>query len=231
MDRKNILLVSTFAIVAIIIGLLVPKGDRESHQIMPWQIDHTETGSTRVFGLTLDESTLADAEQRLGSKAEVSLFAKPDGEMVTEVFFEKVELGGLSAKVVIVTGLDQNTLKAMYDRGERISTLGSGTNKVTLSLPDLELIRQAPIASITYLPRIDIQPEVIEKRFGVPAEKIMEESNNTTHWLYPGLGLDISLNSSGDAVLQYVSPKKFELLRTPLLQLQQEQTTGGEAAN
>jgi len=36
--------------------------------------------------------------------------------------------------------------------------------------------------------------------------------------LYPELGLDIALSDKGRAVLQYVSPKEFSGLITPLLE-------------
>jgi len=223
MDLKNLALVSGFSIAIIVIGMLIPKGEMETSQIMPWQIETTPSGTTRVFGLALGESTLVDAEQRFKAEAEVSLFAKPDGEYATEVFFEKVELGGLSAKVVIVTGLSQEALAEIYDRGIRISTLGSGTNKVTLGLSDLELIRHATIDSLTYLPHIKLDEEVVKKRFGEPAEIIAEIDHGTTHWLYPDSGLDLILTPKGKAVMQYISPKKFDMLVEPLRELQSKQ--------
>ncbi len=223
MDLKNLALVSAFSIVIIIIGMLIPKGDMETTQIMPWQIETTPSGTTRVFGLALGESTLVDAEQRFKAEAEVSLFAKPDGEFATEVFFEKVELGGLSAKVVIVTGLSQQELEEIYNRGIRISTLGSGTNKVTLGLGDLELIRHATIDSITYLPHIKLDEEVIRMRFGEPAEVIAEIDHGATHWLYPEMGLDLIMSPKGKAVMQYISPQRFDELVEPLRELQQQQ--------
>ena len=224
MDLKNIALVSAFAASAIGIGILLPKGELETTQIMPWQIEQTETGATRVFGLIIGESSLTEVEQRFHTLAEISLFAKPDGEYVTEVFFEKVEIGGLTSKVVIVSDLSQEELAGMFERGLRISTLGSGTQKVTLSSEDLQHIRQTSIASLTYLPRIDLEETLVTKRFGEPVDKITEIENNTTHWLYPDVGLDITMTPDGDAVLQYVPPQQFdELLWQPLRELQEEQ--------
>jgi len=223
MELKNILGVITLSIVFILIGLMIPKGDQETQQILPWQIEKTATESIKVFDLTLGESTLGDAEKRLKSNAVVSLFAQPDGTMATEVFFEKVELGGLSAKIVIVTDLNQEQLSAMYSNGSRISTLGSGTNKVTLSAADLKQIRLARIDSLAYLPRVRLEDDLIKARFGEPSEIITEAENKTVHWLYPELGLDLTINEKGGAVLQYISPKKFDKLLTPLRKLQEEQ--------
>ncbi len=224
MELKNILGVLALSIIFIVIGLMVPKGEQETQQTFPWQIEKTATGSIKVFDLILGESTLADAEQRFKSLAVVSLFAKPDGIMATEVYFEKIELGGLSAKIVIVTDLSQEALSAMYSRGSRISTLGSGTNKVTLSSEDLNRIRHSRIDSLAYLPRTSLEEEVINARFGEPSEIIVETVNKTTHWLYPEQGLDLAINEKGNAVLQYISPKKFERhLLKPLRQLQEAQ--------
>ncbi len=215
MDLKNLLLVTALAVVAILIGLFIPK-DIPTEQVMPWQIEKTASGTTRVFGIALGESDLTDVERNFKAEAEVSLFAKPDGELVAEVFFEKLELGGLSAKAVVVTALTQEELQQMFDRGTRISTLGSGTNKVTLAVEDLERLRHATVESITYLPRVKLKPEVVEARFGKPAEIIAEPENDVTHWLYPELGLDITLTPDGKVVMQYIAPARFEKLVQPL---------------
>jgi hypothetical protein len=40
---------------------------------------------------------------------------------------------------------------------------------------------------------------------------------NTEHFLYPEQGLDLQLNTKGKEVLQYVPPRDFSALRTPLI--------------
>lgn len=120
--------------------------------------------------------------------------------------------------MIMVIDLPQSQLESMYQRGTRISTLGSGANKVTLHEQDLALLRQSPVISITYLPHTRLDETTIIKRFGQASQKITERDNPMVHWLYPELGLDIALNSDGLAVLQYTSPDRFSELQLPLTQ-------------
>ena len=217
MDKKIIIAVVALSVVALFIGMLIPGGDAPQKQTLPWQIEHTSGGSTRVFGLVLGQSTLQDAEQQLRSAAEVSLFAAPNKPPVVEAYFEKVMLGGLSAQMVMEIDVPTEPLQSMFEQGERISTLGSGARKVTLTDDDLTLVRELPIASITYVPRIRLQPEVILKRFGEPTQRHMETEGHTTHWLYPDKGLDVAVDENGHAVLQYVAPTNFSRLQKTLM--------------
>lgn len=189
-------------------------------QFLPWQIEATADGSIRVFGLTLDASTLQDAEELYHGGAEVSLFVAANGEHKVEAYFDKVVLGGFHAQMVMVMALSQGQLAAMFQHGTRVSNLGSGRKKVTLSGDDLQTVFATPIASLAYLTRARLDEELLRKRFGEPAQRIREAANNTTHWVYPDLGLDVALHDEGRAVLQYVSPKKFPVLITPLLEVE-----------
>lgn len=112
----------------------------------------------------------------------------------------------------------QSQLNDMFDRGVRIATLGSGTRKVTLSSADAQTVRSLPITSITYLPAINLSAELVEKRFGLPTEKLADPSSDAVHWLYPELGVDIALSEENREVIQYVQPANFAALVAPLKQ-------------
>ena len=190
-------------------------------QFLPWQIEPTAEGSIRVFGLTLDTSTLQEAEDLYHGGAEVSLFVAADGEQKVEAYFDKVVLGGFHAQMVMVIALSQEQLAVMFQRGTRVSNLGGGRKKVTLAGNDLQTVFATPIESIAYLTRARLDEELLRNRFGEPTQRIREAANNTTHWLYPDLGLDVALHDEGRAVLQYVSPKRFPVLMSPLFELEQ----------
>ena len=135
-----------------------------------------------------------------------------------EAYFDQVDLAGLTAKMVLSFDLPQDDLKDMYQRGLRISALGSGSHKVTLHPDDRERVRRAPISSITYLPRTHLDEALIVKRFGEPAQRILEPENNVVHFLYPRLGLDVAVSETEKEVLQYLPPEMFPRLMTPLLE-------------
>jgi len=186
-------------------------------QFLPWQIETTNRGSIRVFGLTLNQSTLKDAENLFHGGVEVSLFASPEGTYKVEAYFDKVLLGGFSAKFVMVMGLTQEQQSMMFRRGSRITSLGNGRKRVSLAPEDMQTVYDTPISSLAYITRIRIDEELLHRRFGEADQRIREHDVNTTHWLYPKLGLDVALNDEGDAVLQYVPPVEFSRLSDPLL--------------
>lgn len=218
MDKKIIVGVIIFASIALVIGLMIPGGQTPPVQTYPWQIERTEFGSIRVFSLTLGESTLIEAEQAFHSTSEVSLFVPGANEhqRVIEAYFDKVILGGLSAKVIAVMQVEPEQLQQFYARGTRISSLADGSHKVSLHAQDIERLKDMPVATLTYLPRVSLDKVQIGNRFGKPEKIFVEEANNTTHWLYPNYGLDVALDAHGNAVLQYVIPSHFSQLTGPL---------------
>ena len=209
----NILLLS---IVAVIVGILLSSYKPEKPNLgFPWQIEQTADGSIKVFQIHLGETTLNDAENMFKETAEITLFAPRDGSPVIEAYFNDLSIGGLKAKLVITLGLDQDVINSIYERGERISTLGSGTRKVTLNDTDLMTVRASHITTLTYLPSINLDAELIQKRFGEPQQKIVD--GESQHWLYPEKGLDIVLNQNSKEVLQYTLPKEFDKIAQPLI--------------
>jgi hypothetical protein len=48
-------------------------------------------------------------------------------------------------------------------------------------------------------------------------QRVQEKDGGAMHWLYPQQGLDVVLGGSEKPLLQYISPKDFELIRAPLL--------------
>ncbi|HEC20291.1 MAG TPA: hypothetical protein ENI97_13250, partial [Gammaproteobacteria bacterium] len=140
MKNKVFLSVLLGSLLLVLIGVMLPAPDVDRGQFLPWQIEHTADGATRVFGITLGKTTLAEAERQLDGAATISLFAAPEDRYRVEAYFDKVVLGGFSAKMVMVMQLTQDEAQAMYSRGARISTLGSGTNKVTLASEDVRRV-------------------------------------------------------------------------------------------
>lgn len=218
MDRKIIMGVVAFAILALAVGLMIPSTNTPSTQLFPWQIEQTSEGKTRVFGITLGVSSLQQAEQLFHADAEISMFEPADKSRprIIEAYFDKVNPGGLSAKVVAVIDIAPEQLQRFYERGSRINTQGDGSRRVTLNSEDVAQVRAAPIASLTYLPGIRLDTSLIENRFGKPANVITETETNTRHWLYPDKGLDVALDEQGHSVLQYAPPENFEQLLLPL---------------
>ena len=129
-----------------------------------------------------------------------------------------LERRGIDATLVATVDLDRETLQGMFDRGLRISTLGSGTRKVTLAPEDRQRVMNTAVSSLTYLPKVNLTEEQVRQRFGEPAREIDDPSTDAVHWLYPELGLDVAISPQEDEVLQYVPPARFEDVEAPLLE-------------
>jgi len=216
-ERHVFLAVLVFTLLAIGIAMLFPM--RQDHQpaLLPWVITLHEDGSSTVFGLNLGRSTLGEAEQRLQQEAEFTLFVAPDGRMAAEGYFDSVSLSGIGGKLVLEMALSENELRAMEQRGLRVATLGNGSRKVTLHPEDIARLRSTAISSATYLPKVQLDEALVEKRFGVPEQRLQEPKADVVHWLYPAKGLDVAISAEDKEVLQYVAPREFSRLREPLL--------------
>ena len=215
MDLKIISGVTLLSIILIVIALLIPETKTTETHGLPWQIEQHK-GSTRVFGLTLGHSTLSDAERLFLGDSEISLFQSQQGVHTLEAYFDKVELGGLTAKMILNIDIPEEELLMMFQRGVRISKVGSGSNKVSIATEDLHQARKAAIRGITYLPAVNLDAKQLESRFGIPEQRIMELDSTAEHWLYPTLGLDVTLNKEEKEVLQYVNPADFLQISQPL---------------
>ena len=209
--------VFALSVALLVAGIFLPGGKSSSVTELPWQIEHDANGM-RVFGLTLGHSTLDEAQNKFQEPAEISLFVSDAGKLAAEAYFDRVNLSGLSAKIVLAAALPQAELQGMYQRGLRTSALGSG-RKVELHPDDKYIVLRAAISSITYLPATRLDEALIAQRFGSPSRRVREQKNDVLHLLYPQSGLDIALNRKNKAVLQYFPPQDFPTLMAPLLEL------------
>ena len=218
MDRKIILSVLAIAVFGFIgIMLLMPEDRDDGVPRLPWLVSIDPQGRTTAFGFTLGHTRLSEVKEVFGADGKINLFARPDREdkYTAEAYFDQIYLNRLRADFVITLDADQGTLDAMYQRGLRISKLGSGDKKITLTPEDAEILGQTPIRAISYLPWKSLDAEILERRFGKPSEILMEESG-VTHRLYPGKGMDVALDSRGGVVIQYVNQSDFDELTAPL---------------
>ena len=199
-------------------GAVLSPGGRtvDPNPRLPWLITVDANGDSTVFGLTLGQSTLADAREVFQEQGKTSLFLSPQQQIAIEVFFQRLFLSGLRADVVLTLEVEEQLATQIYDRGLRVSTLGSGTRKVELASSDQEQLAGAAIARITYLPATDLDEEIMLRHFGEPGKKITENKTGIVHWLYADVGLDIAVNADGKEVLQYVPPSRFDMLMEPL---------------
>ncbi|MFT3856027.1 MAG: hypothetical protein QM742_00410 [Aquabacterium sp.] len=227
------LVAAALAVAALIVGgrdLLTskPEGTPPGEQTtqtdqggqLPWQIEVLRNGSSIVMGLTLANdgsgSTLQDAADQWGDAMQIAIIAAPGEAGTLEAFVDPASAGFINGKAIITAHLPADTLKAMRERAVKTEFMESTTRKYTLSPEDRQAAMQAPISALSFIPQANLDEATIVARFGPPAERV-RSNGHLEHFLYPGKGLDIALDTEGKELLQYVAPSAFtEKLRVPL---------------
>jgi hypothetical protein len=215
-ERHIFLTVFGFTLLAIAVAVMLPGRNPPDPVNLPWQIERTADGGSRVFGLTLGRSSLDDAEAQLQEPVEVQLFRPEEGAITVEGYMDNASISGLRAKLVFTVDVPPERIEGIFDRGVRIAKSSSGAHKVTLARDDLAAVKRLPISAITYLPRADLSEELVRARFGEPARRIAGSEAGAVHLLYPQLGLDVTVDPEQHEVLQYVRPDRFDQLVQPL---------------
>ena len=229
MAKQTFLSVSFVVGIALLLGWLLSVNIDATRldRGFPWQIEILPDGSAKVMQINLGKTTLGEAAKKFNQSPEFTMFAK-DGELpVIEAYFNTLRISSLNAKMVLGFNLSEIELTGIYNRGVRISTMGSGTRKVTIHDDDIAYLRKVAISSMTYIPSTNLDADIILKRFGKPAQRI-KEADGVEHWLYPQKGLDLVLNRDAKEVLQYVPPAKFSSISEPLKKLQKEAKSANE---
>jgi hypothetical protein len=213
------------AVLALVIAVIVtplffldsgPGPSARSTGGPPWQIGVLPDGTSKVFGLTIGASTLADARSRLGSDMQLAIVAAPGEAGSLEVFYTSVNLGSVTGKLILTGDVAPATVAAMRERAVKTEYMEGVTRKSTLRPEDQEVALRAPIRAVGFIPSIDLDEDLVRQRFGPPAERI-RSGEHVEHLLYPDKGLDLVLDARGKEFLQYVAPRAFAHLREPLV--------------
>lgn len=218
---KSIALFIAIIVVLLALPLLFRSegGERNDApaQGMPWQVELLPDGSTRVFGLMPERSTLDDARKLLGGDAQVALVIAPGESGAVEAYFDSVMTGKLMGKMVLTLDTTLTQREPMLKRARKVEFMESTTRRVTLSDEDLAQVGALVISAIAFIPSANLDEQIVLQRFGIPAERIRSTAERE-HFLYPDKGLDLQLDAKGKELLQYVAPRNFARLRAPLLE-------------
>ncbi len=220
MEKKIFFIVLIGSLLFLVVALLLPGRPVDENPKLPWKIEVNADGSSTVFGLTLGRSTLADARLVLSDEGKVNLLIPDEGNITVEAYFDTIFLSGLKADFVMSMEPEQDLAEQMYHRGLRLGALESGGKKAELSTEDMAIAADMPIVHITYLPRADLDEELIKNLFGEPDRILKEPETGINHWLYPGKGLDIAVDPERKEVFQYVSPANFQRILAPLEEME-----------
>jgi hypothetical protein len=207
----------TFLLIILVLAFypFVFKDDsKQTLKGLPWQVELLADGSSQVFGLTLDKSTLGDAVDILGTDMELAVIAAGDEAGNLEMYYAHYRAGLLGGKLILATSRDDASTMAYRINAVKTEILKTGSRKYVLTQEDYEKAFQSIITNIAFIPAVNLDHDTIIKRFGQPGAIVHQDE--LVHYLYPEKGLAIALSEEGKEVLQYVSPKLFSRLQEPL---------------
>ncbi len=205
-----------FILIILLLGLVlsIPFWSRQASSPMgsyPWQIEVHEDGLSTVFGFTLGRTTLAEVRRELGEGLKLALLSTDKGDDSVEMYYSHFTAGRISGRLVIVAELAADVISAMRQRAIR----SGGAHTFRMHSDDLPVAMQAPIKTLTFIPLVDLDEDIIIQRFG-QAHEIISRNDKLSHYLYPQQGLDLILDKEGKEVMQYIAPRDFAKLRAPL---------------
>ena len=209
------LVFSLLAIILAIYPFLDTSEDSSSVYGLPWQIEVLPDGSSRVFGLTMGNTSLAEAIKILGDDMALAIIAAPDEPGSLEMYYGHYRAGLLSGKLVLQTIVEDDELFRWRENAVSSEYMPSGlAKKYMLSENDLAAVLEQKITGLTFIPAVNLDEEIILARFGEPVRRVQQ--GDATHYLYPDKGLDIAWYPDAKEVMQYVSPAAFQRLVAPL---------------
>ncbi len=212
------------ALAALLSSFLVQWPDSENappgaaRQTYPWQIEPAaEYHSIRIFSLVPGHSTLAQAAAHFGHRADLALFlSRPrsaeatDKEYSLEAYFARIETGALLGRVVLRLEATPAQLAQWAERAAGTTISETGVLRSTPLGADRPTIEQLTIGSLTFLPLVNLDAEVLRGRFGEPGRRY-RDGDGVEHWAYPERGLTIALGERAGEVFEYRAPSDFVL--------------------
>jgi hypothetical protein len=189
-------------IVGIAALTLIPS--KQQPAPMPWEITVMPDGQISVFNIHLGTTNYRQAQKSLHMFGQTSVFSQQGQASTVEAFFNSINLGGLSAKLVLNLIVDDAQIEKMKSRATEARLQPSGAHQYHLSNQDNASLVNAAVGAITYIPSVRLDKEMISHRFGFTDLVSQDPDNsNTEIWQYPALGLTIYLNVNEKTILQY----------------------------
>lgn len=218
LDRKRIIGGTLGMLIALLLSACDSGTTPNEGRIvkgLPWQVETFEDGSSEVFGLRLGHTSLAEALKIVGKESDSAIVIDQQNRASLESYISHFKAGPLQGKLVLLVDIPASQLQAMIQNLEHGGYMASGARKLLPTEQDWQVAQQASISGISFIPAINLDEEIITKRFGAAQSRL--DADKVSHFLYPDKGLDIALSEEGKEVLQYIAPRQFHKLSQPLL--------------
>jgi len=212
--------IPTFLIIILVLAVYpfigMDSSEKSKLRGLPWQIEILPDGNTVVFGVTPGISSMQQAAIVLGDDYQLAIVENAS-KLSLEMYYGNYRAGLMAAKMVLAADVDTQQVQQWQQRAINSDYMESGNaKKYALDQGDKAQAMQSVLRTIAFVPAVNLDDDIVRKRFGEPAEMI-ETADAVTHYLYPEKGLVIALADNANEVLQYVAPQQFNSLRAPLL--------------
>lgn len=193
-----------FLLIGIGLLMLIPSPQPDAPK--PWEISIMPDEQIKVMGVHLGTTRYADVQKIWREAGEVAIFVDDNNEPSAEVFFEAINLGGLSARAVLNLQVDENALHIMASRATSGRLQPSGARRYDPAFDDKQELLAAPVSAITYIPSIRLDAEMVGNRFGEPIAIEQESAESEAEiWDYSASGLTIRLHPDERPILTYTA--------------------------
>lgn len=199
---KKFLIGLVLTIVGITSLMLIPSTQKPAP--MPWEVTTMEDGNSKVFDIHIGTSTYRHAQQVLRQYGKTAVFTEEGKPSTAEAFFDSINLGGLSGKLVLTLNATDDIVNSLISSALEARIQPSGAHRYVLNNSD-QLI-ETVVTSITYIPSIKLKANMLRHRFGEPNLISADEENPATElWHYSDINLMVRRNDNEKTVLQYQS--------------------------
>lgn len=198
------------ALALLVVYTFWPGGTNDQEPARPmWETSLDEQGNLQIMGVTLGKTTLKEAEAILRSRSQRALFIPPDTSSEksprVEAFFPSMPD---NSKLILGLSASTEQIETLKIKAHNPSAFPSGNIKLEIADDHMSLVEGLVVDMLTAIPRIRITPQEITAQFGEP--QILHRQDDILHYLYPARGLDVILDQSGEAMIQFVSPGDFQ---------------------
>ena len=169
-------------------------------------------GRVHTLGLTLDKTTLREAELALKSLSDPALYLYPDQEkedqytLSLEAYFPSI---ADHSKVVLGLYASKELLLQIRSRATAPRLNQNGVGRMNISSSDNNLIQNLRVMWMKFIPSAQLQLEHIKARFGAP-EQTIAGPKGTNLLLYPKLGLHVVVRDEGKDELTFTPLSTFD---------------------
>ena len=196
-------------ILALAMWVYSNPGGMRSQQFsdLPWQIEVGDRQRTRVLGVVLGETTMADLMHRL-PVPDIRLFVDADGSRSLEAYYVNARIPPFEANLILRPDMDEAALDRIQSEVTSERPMPSGARRYGLSDNALTSLGNVPIVEMSYIPRAQWTEDLITQRFGEPRER-MRIASDHSYWLYPEEGLVILVPRRGRVLMHYVTQDRW----------------------